>query len=207
MPWPLKKPINMTQALKTFNGSINYGHIHCRCEETLASEILVYMIVVLKEHFKQVIGYFLIDKNNAQTQAQLVRDAMKVLSQTGHLVKAVVCDGNFSNQSMATNLGCNFDLKNMKTFIENEESGQQAHFLFDACHLFKKNVRNCFREWGVLKNKSGERINWQYVKELHNLQCTDNLVLANKLKAKHINCDNNKMRCQIGYTGVKFFCC
>ena len=59
--------------------------------------------------------------------------------------------------------------------------------------LFKKKARNCFREWGVLKNKSGERINWQYVKELHNLQCTNNLVLANKLKAKHINCDNNKM--------------
>ena len=87
---------------------------------------------------KQVIGYFLIDQINAQTQAQLVRDAMNLLSQTAHSVKAVVCDGKFSNQSTATNLGCNFDLKNMKTFIEDEESGQQAQFLFDACHLFKK---------------------------------------------------------------------
>ena len=46
-------------------------------------------------------------------------------------------------------------------------------------------------------NKSGERINWQYVKELHNLQCTDNLVLANKLKGKHVNCDNNKMNVKL----------
>ena len=96
------------------------------------------MIVGLKEHFKQVIGYFLIDKINAQTQGQLVRDAMNLISQTGHSVKAVVCDGKFSNQSTATNLGCDFDLKNMKTFIEDEESGQQAHFLFHACHLLKK---------------------------------------------------------------------
>ena len=83
-------------------------------------------------------GIFFIEKINAQTQAQLVRDAMNLLSQTGHSVKAVVCDGKFSNQSTATNLGCNFDLKNMKTFIKDEESGQQVHFLFDACHLFKK---------------------------------------------------------------------
>ena len=98
------------------------------------------MIVGLKEHFKQVIGYFFIDKINSQTQAQLVRCAINLLSQTGHSVKAVVCDGNFSNQSTATNIGCNFDLKNMKTFIEDEECGQQAHFLFDACHLLKKCV-------------------------------------------------------------------
>ena len=45
-----------------------------------------------------------------------------------------VCDGQFSNQSTATNLGCYFDLKNMKTFIKDEESGQQAQFLFDAHH-------------------------------------------------------------------------
>ena len=143
----IKKAYQYDTGSETYYRSINYGHIQCGCEETLASEILVFMIVGLKEHFKQVIGYFLIDKINAQTQAQLVRGAMNLLSQTGHSVKAVVCDGQFSNQS--TDFGCNFDLKNMKTFIEDKESGQQAHFLFDACHLFKKKMQNCFREWGV----------------------------------------------------------
>ena len=135
MPWPLKKPINDTGS-KTYYGSNSHGHIQCGFEQTLASEILVSMIVGLKEDFKQVVGYFLIDKINAQTQDQLVRDAMNILLQTAHSAKAVVCDGKFSNQSTATNLGCNFDLKNMKTFIEDEESGQQVYFLFDACHLF-----------------------------------------------------------------------
>ena len=144
----IKKAYQYDTGSKTYYGSINYGHIRCGCEETLAAEILMFMIVGLKEHFKQVIGYFLIDKINAQTQAQLVRDAMNLLSQTAHSVKAVVCDGKFSNQSTSTNLGCNFDLKNMKTLIEDEESGQQAHFLFDACHLLK-NVRNYIREWGA----------------------------------------------------------
>ena len=144
----IKKAYQYDTGSKTYYGSIKYGHIQCGCEEILASEILVFMNVGLKEHFKQVIGYFLIDKINAQTQAQLVRDAMNLLSQTGQAVKAVGCDGKFSNQSTATNLGCNFDLKNMKTIIEDDESGQQAHFLFDACHLLK-NVRTCFREWGV----------------------------------------------------------
>ena len=134
----IKKAYQYDTGSETYYGSINYGHIQCGCEETLALEILVFMIVGLKEHFKQVIGYFLIDKINAKTQAQLVRDAINLLSQTGHSVKAVVCDGKFSNPSTATDLGCNFDLKNMKTFIEDEESGQQAHFLFDACHLLKK---------------------------------------------------------------------
>ena len=144
MPWPLKKAYQYDTGSKTYYGSINYGHIQCECEETLASEVLVFMIVGLKEYFKQVIGYFLIDKINAQTQAQLVRGAMNLLSQTGHAVKAVVSDGKFSNQSTATNLGCNFDLKNVKTFIKDEESGQQAHFLFDACHLLKKKCAKLF---------------------------------------------------------------
>ena len=135
----IKKAYQYDTGSETYYRSINYGHIQCGCEETLASEILVFMIVGLKEHFKQVIGYFLIDKINAQTQAQLVRGAMNLLSQTGHSVKAVVCDGKFSNQS--TDFGCNFDLKNMKTFIEDKESGQQAHFLFDACHLLKKRCK------------------------------------------------------------------
>ena len=34
--------------------------------------------------------------------------------------------------------------KNMKTFIKDEESSQQAHFLFDACHLFKKKCAKLF---------------------------------------------------------------
>ena len=99
----IKKAYQYDTGTKTYYGSINHGHIQCECEETLASEILVIMIVGLKEHFKQVIGYFLIDKINAQTQAQLARNAMNLLSQTEHSVKAVVCDGKFSNQSTATN--------------------------------------------------------------------------------------------------------
>ena len=69
----IKKAYQYDTGSKTY-----YGHIQCGCEETLASEILVFMIVGLKEHFKQVIGYFLIDKINAQTQAQLDRDAMNL---------------------------------------------------------------------------------------------------------------------------------
>ena len=93
----IKKAYQYDTGSETYYGSINYGHIQYGCEETLASEILVFMIVGLKEHFKQVIGYFLIDKINAQTQAKLVRDAMNLLLQTRHSVKAVVCDGKFSN--------------------------------------------------------------------------------------------------------------
>lgn len=56
----IKKAYQFESGSKTFYGSVNFGHIQTGCEETLATECLVFMVLGLKKHYKQVVGYFLL---------------------------------------------------------------------------------------------------------------------------------------------------
>ena len=192
----LKKAYSFDTGSQTYVGSVNYGHLHTGCEDSLATEALVVMVVGMKKHFKHPIGYFLIDKISGGTQAQIVRDAISLVTEAGHSVIAVVCDGNYSNQATATALGCDFsDPTNIKSHFTNPVTQENVFFCFDACHLMK-NIRNCLGDhrtilWGE------QEINWQYICELNHIQQKDNLVLANKLRGKHINFGQNKMNVQL----------
>jgi len=97
--------------------------------------VLVFMVVGLNNHWKQPIGYFLVNKLSADTQAQLVNEAMTQLYDCGFCVRAVVCDGSHTNQATARALGCKFEEDEFIHFFQNPASGQNVYFLLDACHL------------------------------------------------------------------------
>ena len=191
----IKSAYQFDRGSSTYVGSVNYGHLQSGCDESLAKEALVFMAVGLKKHFKVPIAYFLIDKLSASTQAQIVKDAVILLTEAGHCVRAVVCDGNFTNQSTAEVLGCRLNVNSMITKFKIENITEEVHFVFDVCHLLK-NVRNCLKEYGPLVSDLGT-IDWHYIEELHKLQQHDNLVLANKLTAKHVNFENHKMNVKL----------
>lgn len=192
----LKKAYSYDTGTQTYIGSVNYGHLHTGCEDTLATEALVFMVVGLKKHFKLPIGYFLIDKISSDSQAQILRNAITLVTEAGHSVVAVVCDGNYTNQATATALGCNLsDPDNLKTNFKNPVTNEDVYFCFDACHLIK-NVRNCLGDLKTIA-ANGETVKWQYVFELNNLQQKDNLVLANQLRGKHIHYEKNKMNVKL----------
>ena len=69
-------------------------------------------------------------------------------------MKAVICDGPFANQSTTACLSRRFEIKEMKTFFMDEESGKPVYFMFDACG-------ELFQRVGLYKkkNKKGEDIN------------------------------------------------
>ena len=48
--------------------------------------------------------------------------------------------------------------------------------------------------WKVLKDKDGNAIKWQFVEELHKLQESEGLHLANKLRSDHIKWKPQKMK-------------
>ena len=48
-----------------------------------------------------------------------------------------------------------------------------------------KLVRNTMSEWKVLKDKNGNSIEWKCIEELHELQESEGLRLANKLRAAY----------------------
>ena len=60
------------------------------------SEALVFMLVALRFHFKQPIGYVLIDKISAEMQAKLISHAIAECAQRNFIVHATVCDGIYT---------------------------------------------------------------------------------------------------------------
>ena len=75
-------------------------------------------------------------------------------------------------------------------------SDEKVSVILDVCHKLKL-VRNTFAAGGILVDRSGGRILWQYVKDLNKLQQKEGLRLANKLKASHINWHQQKMKVNI----------
>ena len=110
---------------------------------------------------------------------------MCLLSEAGLNVHAVVCDGAFSNQSTATNLGCKFRFSELNTTFPNPHNTDTGGicFMFDACPLIK-HVRNCLGDIKVLYYKDGVEINWKYIEALNDLQMNYDIHLGNKLKGK-----------------------
>ena len=60
-----------------------------------------------------------------------------------------------------------------------------------------KLARNAFADMKVFNTPSGEKISWQFVQALHKTQQKDILHLGNKLKAKHIQWQNHKMKVSV----------
>ena len=68
---------------------------------------------------------------------------------------------------------------------------ENLFFIFDPCHLLK-NTRNCLCDLKLL-HCFDQTIKWDYTIELHKLQLSYNLVLAKKLRGKHVDYIKNKM--------------
>ena len=49
-------------------------------------------------------------------------------------------------------------------------------------------------DWKTLKDKDGNVINWRFLEELHKLQDSEGLHLANKLRARYIGWKSQKMK-------------
>ncbi|GFR96629.1 THAP domain-containing protein 9 [Elysia marginata] len=189
----IRKQVVYDQKLQKYVGFINYGnHNIAGTSDRLATESLTFLIVGQKKFFKHPIGYFLIDKVDAKQQAEMVKEALCVLSDAGFNVVSIVCDGAFSNQATATHLGCSLTPDNIKTEINHPCQDQEVNMMFDACHLIK-NVRNCLGELGTIFY-GDEKIEWKFIAELHKFQLNSNLHLANKLRGTHLDFVKNKMK-------------
>ena len=55
----------------------------------------------------------------------------------------------------------------------------------DPPHLIKL-TRNTLGDLGVLIDRDGNQVKWEYIKHLHTLQKKEGLHLANKLTPEHI---------------------
>ena len=178
-----------------FVGNVDYGYIKGEKVNTIATNALVIMVSGLKKPWYTPIAYFLTNSLNAMVLCQIIKESIKMLSETGASVHAIVFDGAPNNVGMAKKLECQID-KLDGSFPHPVLFGEKIHVVFDVCHMIKL-ARNAFSDRSVFVTPNGEKISWEYIIALYKTQQTDVLHLGNKLKSKHVKWQNHKMKVSV----------
>ena len=191
----IKKQLQWDKKQSKFVGNTDYGTFKADANDTIATNALLFMVCGLQKPWYVPIAYFLTNNLNGDILKQLIYEAINLLTEKGAEVSAVIFDGASKNISMAEKLGCN--IKRLETsFPHPSKPNQKVYVILDICHMLKL-ARNAFADIKVFCTPSGEKISWEYVLALHRTQQKDVLNLANKLKSKHVQWQNHKMKVSV----------
>lgn len=117
---------------------------------------------------------------------QIVIMACEYVFECGAVVIALTFDGIFSNLTCAKLLGCEFnDFKNIKTTFLVEKFNTEVCAFLDPVHVLKL-MRNLFDHFKVFYDADNNRIDYNYVVKLVELQESEGLHLGNKLTKSHV---------------------
>ncbi len=178
----------------------DYGSILAKEQDSIATNALVVIAVGLKRPWFHHIAYCLVDHINAEMQAQIIKEAINLLTEAGLDVHGVTFDGCAKNLATARHLG--YNLNNLdSSFRHPSRPGKILYVIHDVCHMLKL-ARNSLGDKKVFFTNNGNIISWRHITELFNVQKSDVLHLGNKLKHTHTHTKwhNQKMKVAIGST-------
>ena len=179
---------------KKYHGYVDLGNGVVDDTLPAAKDALVFMVVSLNESWKVPCGYFFIDGLSGKERANLVKVCIQRLHDVGVKVTSLTCDGPSCHISMLTALGATLDPSNMVPyFLHPQDKNEKIYVLLDICHMLKL-VRNTLGEGGILYDRDGGKIQWQYLVELEEFQHQEGLRLGNKLRMAHIKWKQQKMK-------------
>ena len=188
----IRKQVQWEPATNKYSGFEDYGPT-LKAPKVVASEALVFLLVGMRSHWKQPIGYFLTDKASAVVQASLINTALTKASAAGLKVWCVTSDGTTTNISTFKALGCHFGhtYDSISTAFKHPVTGEDVFVVLDACHMLKL-ARNALAFLGTICT-SDDRIEWKFFNRLHLVQEQEGLKLGNKLSNNHVQFERHKM--------------
>ncbi|KAI5743067.1 hypothetical protein M8J77_014103 [Diaphorina citri] len=175
-------------------GYVNFGVDYDDDSVPHAKEALVFLLNCINGSWKYPIAYFFVAGVSAEQLAALVKQGLTLLHEAGVIVASLTFDGAAANISMATNLGCSFDLENLVTHFPHPVTNDQIWVFLDPCHMLKL-VRNTVGEKDIISSEGNVR--WAFISQLFDLQDTEGLRLANKLTKGHMNWQDQKMKVRL----------
>jgi hypothetical protein len=188
----IKKQVIWDKKNKKFAGTTDYGPILAEEQDSIAQNALVVMAVGLRKPWFHPIAYFLVDHVDAQMHAQIIKEAITLLTDAGLDVHGVTFDGCAKNIATARCLGCNI-AKFDGSFKHPTGPHKTLYVILDVCRMLKL-ARNSLGDLKVFYTESGDIISWQYITGLYNIKKGDILNLGNKLISTHIRWHNQKMK-------------
>lgn len=180
-----------------FTGFCDYGGLIAEDRNAVASEALVFLLVPLKGVSSQYpIGYFLVDKVNAEVQAELIKTALALTAEKNLRICSVTCDGCAVNISTLNILGCHLDPENCVPYFNHVSLPHKVYATLDICHMIKL-TRNALADMGTFLTASNEKISWEYIERLAAIQDKLGLHLGNKLSISQIQWTKAKMKVKL----------
>lgn len=177
-------------------GYVDYGGIVAEDSETLASEVLVFLLVPLRNSGRHYpVGYFFSNKTNSTVQTNLVLTLLQLTAAKGIQIRCITSDGAAANQAMYSNLGCDMNPINPSPYFTHPHLPFNVYATLDACHMLKL-ARNALADIGLIVAPVG-LVNWSYIDRLVKLQSDLGLRLGNKLTPTHIAWRKAKMKVRL----------
>lgn len=139
---------------------------------------------------------FILDHVDGEEQSQLIKLALEMLHEHGADVRAVVLDGCYANQKSVKLLGAKLDFDNFEPSFRHPISCDKVSVIFDPCHMLKL-MRNLLGDHGILIDKQGQCIKWEYLVRLNEVQRKEGLHLANKLRSSHLDYKSKPMNVKL----------
>ena len=146
----------------------------------IANHAVAFMVRGLASKWKQPIGYFLSSGPIKSTILQaLTKACIDKIDKTGLNVVALVCDQGSNNRSFLQTLE---KVSLNKPYMTH---GEKKIFVFyDPPHLLK-NVRNNLKKGDLVVD--GKTVSWKYIVDFYNIDRSQQIQLAPKLKERHIH--------------------
>lgn len=178
------------------HGQVDIGNGTTDCS-TKATEAYTFMLVCLNEPWKIPLGYFLIHSLTGDQKANLIKMCLSKCEEVGIKVVALTFDAHTTNISAMTLLGCRIeDPKNLKTTFKHPTADHDVAVFLDSNHMIKL-VRNHFEGKKELIDLQKNKIKWEYLIKLNELQEKEGLHIANKLSRKHLEFRNCIMKVKL----------
>lgn len=159
--------------------------------DTEAKEVLVFLIVGLRGHWKCPVSFHFTRGLTAAVQKELLLHCVDALHDIGLRVVSITMDGHSTNIGMAKMLGCNLNCID-GNFSTSFIHGERIFVMLDACHMLKL-LRNTLQAYGTIVSPTGHIV-WQLLRELNSTQEDLGVRLGNKLTSDHINFHTKKMK-------------
>jgi len=162
----------------------------------VASKALVFMLVNINGGFKTPVAYYLINSLNGMEKSILLKDLLIKLNEKSINVVSITFDGDKAHKTACEQLGANLNYKNkdhFKPYFEHPWNLQPVYIFYDPCHCLKL-LRNYFAIKGPIIYNHNKYIHWTFIKKLHNIQENEKLHCACKIRNRHVNFYNEKMK-------------
>ncbi|KAJ3650028.1 hypothetical protein Zmor_021739 [Zophobas morio] len=129
-------------------------------ENVPARNALVVLAVALNNQWTLPIAYFLINSLKGRERANIVKNSLELLHETGALCYSVTFDGASVNVNMCNELGTNYNLgEKFQPYFFHPCTKERVNSIWDACHMIKL-LRNTLEARKTLYNSKGEKIEW-----------------------------------------------